>query len=246
MVVPEVQAQKSVYLEQCQVLREVQTNIVQIQEVIGYEDNEPMSEDFSLLKTLAEPFQELQRCIAHVTQDYSQEDLVEMKCWTDINLLTKLAKPIRDIAGELGIISQQHCLETVKSLTSQQSIGALKALAMPLIDLQNCIATIQHEFIDYESHDQLKSHKFELQTARPLEELRQTVEILLHNVVEYQDDSSTMDDVSGFKSLSDIANEAVSSFSEMESKYKIKFDIQKYKDALPNFNINIHFTFICL
>jgi hypothetical protein len=208
-ILSEMSQRNLIMQEQCDVLTSIQQNIINIEEIIGFEQNKSFSENLASLKTLAQPLRELSNHIANVREDVLMENVSEIS-ENDFKAILKLAKPIREIYQELVVISktQEQTYDATKSFASNYE--SLKSLANPLAELRNCIAAIQHEFMSIqEISGEFEAAQISMKTAKPLEELRFKVEELIHNVFEAEEESATLDDFSIINSISEVKEEHI-------------------------------------
>ncbi|CAH1707186.1 unnamed protein product [Chironomus riparius] len=223
----EMQQRSNWTQEKCDVLSNVHQNIVNIQEIIGYENNKSFSEQLSTLKTLAVPLRELSRQIANIREEILLENVNDISI-NDYKAILKLANPIREICQQLAVITKTSTFETAQIFSSKSDQESLKSLAVSFADLRNCIASIQHECTTlHEIQGEITHPHISLKTARPLEELRLCVEEIIHNIVEPDEISTTLDDISVMKTLSEMSDEV-----KVESSYnKVKVTETKVETA---------------
>ncbi|XP_066996546.2 titin homolog isoform X2 [Anabrus simplex] len=194
-----------------ELIHEAQKSIGKTEHHLISEPNEnSISEktNHSILRTMAQPLQELQKHLVQVEQvilDAQEEPLLDKGVFSGIKVL---AQPVQEIQREIAVVNQQLALEAGGECISQEeSISMLQNILKPVEELHNAIALIeQQEVLDTRE----RSITDEMSTAalkavvKPLQQLHQALATVQeHTVMEPREES--MSEKSSFSVLKTLA-----------------------------------------
>lgn len=191
------------------ILDELQECIASIREQGPMDEAVTFTEDITLLKSLARPLEDIQKCLLEIKEVTAFDSIKQLSESGDIEALKKIAQPLQDVVDSLKIVTQEQIVDPIRSISSIEPMSELKNMAQPLQELQNCIELIQHEADSMDAAVSLESFVPSLKVARPLAELKNCIGQILQHICEPQtdvlEDISTMEDISALKTSADVA-----------------------------------------